>query len=71
MRVIGWRKLGLGIGIIAAAYAYLYLFTTGNPPTAPEIPGNVRDIILGVFFAFVGGNVAGKFAKAKGGDEPS
>lgn len=71
MSVIGWRKLGLGLFVIAAAYAYIYIYTTGEPAVAPEIPGNVRDIIMGVFWAFVGGNVAGKFAKAKGGDEPS
>jgi len=71
MKIIGWRKLGFGIGVIVAAYGYIYIYTSGNPPVAPEIPNNVRDIILGVFFAFVGGNIAGKFARAKGGDEPS
>ena len=72
MKMIGWRKLGLGIGIILLAYGFIYFKTqvvgVGAMMTiqVPDIPTNVRDIILGVFFAFVGGNVATHFAKAKG-----
>lgn len=65
--MIGWRKLGLGIGIVLLAYGFIYFKTevVGTVVCVPDIPSNVRDIILGVFFAFVGGNVAVHFAKSE------
>ena len=73
MKAIGWRKLALGVGVLAATFAFIYTKTevVGTVVLVPDIPANARDIVLGVFFAFVGGNVAGKFAGAKGSKEPS
>ena len=73
MKAIGWRKLALGVGILAATFGFIYFKTEVVDTTVlvPDVPANVRDIVLGVFFAFVGGNVAGKFAKGKGSGEAS
>ena len=67
----GWRKLGLGIGIVVMAFVFIYWKTPigATVGQVPDIPSNVRDIILGVFFAFVGGNAAEHFTKAWGDKE--
>jgi len=73
MKTIGWRKLAFGALVVVSAYGFIFWKTqvVGAELVVPDVPSNVRDIVLGVFFAFVGGNVAGKFAKAKGSSEAS
>jgi hypothetical protein len=69
MKIVGWRKLGLGIGIVLAAYGFIYWKTAvvGDEILVPDIPSNVRDIILGVFITFTGGNAAIHVSRAIAG----
>jgi hypothetical protein len=65
----GWRKLSFAAAIIVGVFAWLFA-KTQDPAVVPDIPSNVRDILIVVYGTFAGGNVAEHFSKMRQAVKP-
>jgi len=61
----GWRKITVGGVIVLLTFGFVIFKTAqiSNSVVVPDIPSNARDILLGIYFTFVAGNVGEHVSK--------